>query len=95
MFLEILCEDHDIVEVHHHVSFIDEISEDFIHHGLERGWRIGEAEEHDEWLEEAFLGNKSGFPFVPFFDADVVESPSDVELGEVPGSLKLVQELLN
>ena len=28
----------DIVNVHHHFSFIDEVSENMIHHCLERGW---------------------------------------------------------
>ena len=35
MFLEVLCEDEDVIQVNDHLPFIDELPEDFIHHPLE------------------------------------------------------------
>ena len=37
----------DIVHVDCHIPFIDEVLEDVVHCGLEGGWTIGEAKEHD------------------------------------------------
>ena len=37
----------DIVHVDHHIAFINEVLEDVVHHGLEGGWAVGEAKEHD------------------------------------------------
>ena len=37
----------DIVHVNCHVDLINEVLKDVIHHGLEGGWTVGEAKEHD------------------------------------------------
>ena len=43
---------------------------------------IGQSEEHHHRLEEPFGGEERCFPFIPFFDANVVVSPSYIEFGE-------------
>ena len=43
----------DIVHIDRHISFINEVLEDVIHHGLEGGQAVGEAKEHDQGFEEA------------------------------------------
>ena len=48
MFVDGLGKDEDIVEIDHHMSFHDELLEDVIYHGLESGWTVGEAKEHDK-----------------------------------------------
>jgi hypothetical protein len=47
VFLKRVGEDQGVVEIHGDDSFSDQILEDFIHHRLEGGWTIGEAEVHD------------------------------------------------
>ena len=42
-----LGEDENVIKVHAHHSFYNEVLEDVIHHSLECSWAIGEAEEHD------------------------------------------------
>ena len=37
----------DIVHIDRHISLIDEVLEDVVHHGLEGGRTVGEAKEHD------------------------------------------------
>ena len=39
--------DGHIVHVDCHASIGNEVPKDGVHHGLKRGWRIGESEEHD------------------------------------------------
>ncbi|KAG6805038.1 hypothetical protein H0H92_001038, partial [Tricholoma furcatifolium] len=51
VFFKGLCEDEDVIEVHAHHALGDEVMKDVVHHGLEGGRAIGEAEEHDERLE--------------------------------------------
>ena len=46
-----LGKDEDVIEVHTHHSFCNEVTEDVIHHGLECSWAIGEAKEHDQQFE--------------------------------------------
>ena len=53
-----------------------------VHHHLECGRRICQPKEHDRWLEESFWCEKGGFPFIAWFDMNVVISPPDIELGE-------------
>ena len=43
----------DVVHVNHHIALIDEVLENVIHHHLEGGWAMGEAEEHDKGFKEA------------------------------------------
>ena len=50
----------DIVCIDHHISFINEVLEDVIHHGLEGGWAVGEAKEHDQVFEEAPIRLEGG-----------------------------------
>ena len=41
------------------------------------------------------MSDEGGFPLVPISDADVVVSPSDVELGEDLGIFHLIDEVLD
>ena len=41
----------DIIHIYCHISFINKVLEDVIHHGLEGGWTVGEAKEHDQGFE--------------------------------------------
>ena len=47
---------------------------------MEGGGRIGEAEKHDHWFEEASVGFESGFPLITITNANVVISPANVQL---------------
>jgi hypothetical protein len=70
-------------------------SEYCVHHHLEGGWQIGEAEEHNHGLEESFWGKEGGFPFISVFDTDVVIPPLDVKFGEQGAPTKVVNSLGN
>ena len=72
-----------IVHIDHHIPFIDEVLEDVVHHGLEGGRAVGEAEEHDHGFKEAPIRSEGGFPLVS--DSHIVVSPTDIQFRKVPG----------
>jgi hypothetical protein len=47
VFLKRVGEDQDVIEIDRDDAFSDQILEDFVHHHLEGGQTIGEAEVHD------------------------------------------------
>jgi hypothetical protein len=57
---------------------------------LESGRTIGQSEEHNQWFEQATVSPKSRLPFVSGFYPDVIETPTDIELSEITGTLQLV-----
>jgi len=86
-------EDEEIIHVDNEPTFGDHIAEGVIHESLERGGGVGETEEHDGGFEEPLMGDEGGFPLVSVLDADIVVSPSYVELGEDLGVSKFIDEV--
>ena len=93
MFLQCLSENEDVVQIDHYYTFRDEVFKDPVHHSLEGSRTIGQAKEHDKWFIKASVGLESGFPFITFLHLDIIKTPMDIELSEVPGPLQLVDEL--
>ena len=91
MFLEVVAEDQDIVQVDDDLVAPDEVAKDTVHHRLEGGRGVCQSEEHHCRLKEPSAAYEGGLVFVSFLDPDVVERPSDVKLGEVLGGLDLVE----
>src|SRR5712675_2212788 len=91
----IVCGDQHIVHVDNEPSFVDLVLEDGVHHHLEGGWGIRQAEEHDCWFEQSFIGNKGCFPFVSLSNADVIIPPPYVELGKQSSGASFVYKLGN
>ena len=73
----------DIIHVNCHIPFIDEVFEDVVHPGLEGGWTIGEAKEHDQRFEEALIHSEGGFPLTSLFDLHIVVSPMYIQFHKV------------
>src|SRR5712672_1256737 len=69
--------------------------EDGVHHHLKGGRGVGQPKKHDRWFEQPFVSNEGCFPLVSFSDANVVISPSYVELGKQGSCAGLVYELGN
>jgi hypothetical protein len=62
---------------------------------LKGGWRVCEAKKHYHWLEQSFWHKEGCFPFISFFDVDVVVPPSYIKLGKKGASTKVVNGLWN
>src|SRR6266508_4220810 len=75
-----LREDEDVVQIDHDHTFRDEVLEDVVHHCLEGGGTVHEAEEHDKGFVQAAVGPEGSLPLISFLYPDVVEAPPDVQL---------------
>ncbi len=95
VFVKGFREDQDVVEIDSDLSFSNKIAEDVIHHPLECGGQIGKSEEHDCGFEQSSIRMEGGLFFVTLSDSDIVVSPMNVELCEILGTTKLVDELRN
>jgi len=62
---------------------------------LEGGWRVGESEEHNCWLEESLRSEECRFPFVSFLNVDIVISPLYVKFSEEGATSEAVNSLGN
>jgi len=56
---------------------------------LEGGGTVGHSEEYHEGFEEAAIGTEGRLPFVSGLDTYIIETPADVKLCEVLGSVEL------
>jgi len=81
--------DQDVVQVDHHDTFCYEVPEDVVYYGLEGGGTVGHAKEHYQGFKQASIGPEDYLPLVSGLDTDVVETPMDIQLGEVSGSAEL------
>ena len=88
-----LIEHEDVVHEADGTPLVDEVSEDIIHHGLEHCWGVAEAKEHDKWLIQPTVCPEGCLIFVSLLNADIVETPPQVEFGEVLGSSQSVQNV--
>ena len=59
--------------------------EDVVHHGLEDGWTVSYSKEHYQGFEQTSIGLEGHLPLVSGLNANVVETPMDIQLGEVSG----------
>jgi len=87
-----LHEDQNVVQVYYHDLFGYEGPEDVVHHSLEGGGAVGHSKEYYEGFEEAAIGTEGCLLFVSGLDSYVIETPSDIKLGEVLGSVELGDE---
>ena len=53
-----------------------------IHECLEGQWGVAEAKKHDSRFIEAKRGDKCCFPLIFLLNANVIITPSHIELGE-------------
>ena len=75
--------DEDVIHIDGHYSLVDEFFENVVHHCLECGGTVCEAEEYDQRFEKASVRLKNGLPLISFFDLNVVVSPANVQLSEI------------
>ena len=88
----IVGEDEYVVHVNCNMSLCNKVAENVIHKRLECGRRIGESEKHNGGFEKSFVGAEGGFPFVSFFNSNVIVSPTYVHFRENFSISKLVNE---
>ena len=82
----------DVVQVYTYGPFHDEVPEYIVHHSLEGGWALCETKEHYQGFEQPSVGLKGGFPLVTLANANIVVPPANIQLGEILGPIKLIDE---
>jgi hypothetical protein len=92
IFSDGVSSDQEIIHIDVEPSFINFLTEDLVHHGLECGGGVAKAEEYDQWFKATAIGNECGFPLVTFSNSHIVISPMNVKLGEDLGILDLINE---
>jgi len=60
-----------------------------VHHYLESGWTINYSKEHHQGLKQAIIDIEGNLPLVFRLDVHVVETPADIQFGDVFGSTEL------
>jgi hypothetical protein len=90
----IFCSNQDVVNLDLDLSSGDQVRELHIHHALEYCRRISQPKWHDHWFKESHICLEGCFVLVAFPDLDVVVPRSDVQFGEQPSILDLVNLLL-
>jgi hypothetical protein len=93
MFLHCLCKNEDVIQVDADYTFRNQVLEYLIHHGLKGGWAVGETKEHNQGFEKSSVCAEGGLPLITFLDADIVVPLPDIEFGEIPRTLELVNEV--
>ena len=94
VFMRILREDEDVVDVHPYKD-PQVVSKDIIHDALERRWRITEAKGHNNPLKGAKLCVEGGFlhSFAVYFD--LLEPTNKVDLQKYGGTPQCTQDRLD
>ena len=94
MFVRILREDENVVNVHPYKD-PQVVSKDIVHDALERRWRITEAKGHNNPLEGAKLCIEGGFLDIFVLNSDLVEPTNKVGLSEYGGTPQCTQDGLD
>src|SRR6184192_1834966 len=94
MLLVISAIDQDIIDVYDHTD-VQQRFQDVLDQYLEGSWSIRESEGHDLVLIVTISCAKSCFLDVIFVNADLIVSPTKVDLGEDLCTLKSVNEVIN
>src|SRR5882762_8319783 len=75
----------DVVNINDDASCAEGRVEQVVHDSSEGGWRVAEAKVHDLRYETAKGSEECGTESVLWRDANVVESPMNIKLGENHG----------
>ena len=78
----------DIIHIAYHLTVVDELMEDIIHHCLECCRGVTQSEKHDGWFKQPLVSSECGLPLVIFLDLHVIESPVEIEYGEELGIME-------
>jgi len=68
-----------VVHIYGDASFVNEVTEYGIHHGLKSGGGVGQAKEHDCRFVEPFVSDEGCFPSVFWFYQHFVVPPFNVK----------------
>ena len=95
VFCMILGKNENVIQVHQDLVGGNLILQNLVHHSLEGFRGVGEAKEHDEGFKESLIHMEGRLELISFLDANIVISPSNIQLGEPVSVLKVINEFRN
>jgi hypothetical protein len=93
VLLKVEREDEDIIEVHGNFAFSNKVGKDGVHYPLECCRGVCHPKEHNCGFEQAAVGSKHSFPFIPFLDPYVIVAPAYIKLCEVASAAQSVDNV--
>ena len=81
--------DKNVIQIDDHNVFCYKVSEDIVYYCLEHNWTISHIKEYYQWFKQSIVSIENYLPFVSRLDMHIVETPTDVKLGEILNSAKL------
>ena len=93
MLLQVATSNRNIVKVNSPLSCSNEINKDCIHQDLEGSWRVCQIKKHNTRFNKFSVGNKCSFPFVIFFNPDIVIAPAYIKFSKSLSTLKLIADI--
>ena len=82
-------ENEDIIQVHYHYFFSDEVSENVVYYCLEDGQTVSYFKEYHQGFEQAIVSIEGSLLLISGLDMYVVETPVNIQLSKVFGSTEL------
>ena len=70
-------------------------AENVVHQCLECCWGVAQPERHDEELIEPIMGSERHLFHISWVHANLMIARAEVSLGEEPGAIQLMQELVD
>src|SRR5882762_8927482 len=95
MFVEGRSGNKDVVHIDKDSTSENEVLEKLIHHSLECGRGIHEAEKHYKWFKHSAIGFECGFPLISGTDTNIVIAPSNIELCEDSSGFEFIDDVGN
>jgi hypothetical protein len=94
VFLPILFEDEDDIQIHHHKG-IGERPQYSVHHHHESCWGICQAKGHNQPFKKTLFGFEGSLPYIVLLYWELVVFGLQINLNEVFVPLELVKEIVN
>ena len=91
--VKVRVKEEDVIEVDNEIALVDEVLENVSHKGLKGSRGITKAKGYNKGFKEAQVAFKSSFPFVAFFDTNVVITLANIKLCKVMRGLKFINKV--
>ena len=95
MFFHRPSENKNVIQVDNYYTLHNEILEDVIHHCPEGGQTVSHTNKYHKGLKQTMVSMEGCLELISELDTYIVKSLSNVEFGEVLGSVKLRDKLRN
>lgn len=87
--------DQNVIHVDGHLSFCDQICEDYVYECLESGRQVGKAKVYDAQFKGSTVSDEGCISLICFLNSDIVVTPPDIKLSKDLGFGQVVDDIRN